>query len=113
MIRFHLLGVIDIRDQNGQVISAAVAQPKRLALLAYLTAASPRGPHRRDTLLGIFWPELDQDHARNALSQAAHFLRRSLGEPALVSRNAEELGLDGTVVWTDVAAFDAAVHGGR
>jgi eukaryotic-like serine/threonine-protein kinase len=113
MIRLHLLGAIDLRDEDGREVRPVLAQPKRLALLAYLAAASPRGPHRRDTLLGIFWPELDQDHARNALSKAVHFLRRSLGEAALVSRNAEELGLDGAVVWTDVAAFDAAVHAGR
>ena len=113
MIRLHLLGAIDLREEGGREVRPVLAQPKRLALLAYLAAALPRGPHRRDTLLGIFWPELDQDHARNALSKAVHFLRRSLGEAALVSRNVEELGLDGAVVWTDVAAFDAAVHAGR
>src|SRR5881396_3515088 len=109
MIRLHLLGAIDLRDEDGCEVRPVLAQPKRLALLAYLAAAAPRGPHRRDTLLGIFWPELDQDHARNALSKAVHFLRRSLGEAPLVSRNAEELGLDGALVWTDVAAFGAAL----
>jgi eukaryotic-like serine/threonine-protein kinase len=113
MIRLHLLGAIDLRDENGREVQAVLAQPKRLALLAYLAAASPRGPHRRDALLGIFWPELDQEHARNALSKAVHFLRRSLGEGALVSRSAEELGLDGALVWTDVAAFGAALDGDR
>jgi hypothetical protein len=32
--------------------------------------ATPRGFHRRDTLVGLFWPEHDQELARNALSQA-------------------------------------------
>jgi serine/threonine-protein kinase len=113
MFRLHLLGAIDLRDDDGREVRPILAQPKRLALLAYLAAAAPRGPHRRDALLGVFWPELDQGHARNALSKAVHFLRRSLGEAALTSRNTEELGLDGAVVWTDVAAFDAAVHEGR
>ena len=113
MIRLHMLGVIDLRDESGREVRAVLAQPKRLALLAYLAAASPRGIHRRDTLLGMFWPELDQDHARNALSKAVHFLRRSLGDAALVSRSADELGLNGALVWSDVAAFGAAWDGNR
>src|SRR5262245_12921902 len=40
-------------------------QPKRLALLAYLAIARPRGAHRRDALVAIFWPELDQHGARS------------------------------------------------
>jgi len=40
-----------------------LAQPKRVALLAYLAAATPRRLHRRDSLLALFWPELDQEHA--------------------------------------------------
>ncbi|HEX3234691.1 MAG TPA: bacterial transcriptional activator domain-containing protein [Gemmatimonadales bacterium] len=113
MIRLHTLGAIDLRDESGREVRAVLAQPKRLAMLAYLAAASPRGSHRRDILLGLFWPELDQDHARNALSKAVHFLRRSLGESALVSRSADDLGLDGALVWSDVAAFGAAWDGNR
>ena len=113
MIRFQLLGSIDLGDESGRELRAVLAQPKRLALLAYLAAAFPRGPQRRDTLLGMFWPELDQEHARNALSKAIHFLRRSLGEAAVVSRSADELALDDAAVWTDVRAFGAAVDGDR
>ncbi len=111
MIRFHLFGTIDLRDEDGRELRAILAQPKRLALLAYLAAASPAGPQRRDTILGMFWPELDQDHARNALSKAVHFLRRSLGEAAISSRSADELALDDTIVWVDVRAFGTALEG--
>lgn len=113
MIRFQLLGSIDLRDETGRELRAVLAQPKRLALLACLAATSPAGPQRRDTLLGMFWPELDQEHARNALSKAVHFLRRSLGEVSILSRSAEELALDSTAVWTDVEAFRTALDGGR
>src|SRR5918999_474411 len=99
MFRLHLLGSVDLHDETGQELRAVLAQPKRLALLAYLAAASPAGSHRRDTLLGLFWPELDQDHARNALSKAVHFLRRSLGEPAIESRTADELVFNAAAVW--------------
>jgi DNA-binding SARP family transcriptional activator len=112
MIRFHLLGAIDLRDDDGREVRPILAQPKRLALLAYLAADLPSGPHRRDNLLAMFWPELDQDHARNALSQAVHFLRRSLGEAVLDSRSGAELAL-GDAVWTDVREFREAVEAGR
>ena len=113
MIRLQLLGSLDLRDEDGRELRAVLAQPKRLALLAYLAAASPFGPHRRDTLLGIFWPGLDQEHARNALSKAIHFLRRALGERAIASRTAEELAVAPEVVWTDVRAFAEALDAGR
>lgn len=113
MIRLHLLGAIDLRDENGREVGPVLAQPKRLAVLAYLAAASPRGPHRRDTLLGIFWPELDQDHARNALNKAVYFLRRFLGAAALISRSADELALNEAMVWADVRAFGSALEGER
>ena len=63
----------------GAELRSVLAQPKRLALLGYLAAATPPGPQRPDTLLGLFWPELDDEHARNALSKAVHFLRRVSG----------------------------------
>jgi serine/threonine-protein kinase len=88
-----------------------LAQPKRLALLAYL-AASPGGPHRRDTLLGMFWPELDQEHARRALNKAIHFIRDALGADAVLSRGAGELGLQSDLVWCDVEAFRTALDSG-
>jgi DNA-binding SARP family transcriptional activator len=113
MVRLQLLGTIDLRDETDREVGPVLAQPKRLALVAYLAAAEPFGPHRRDTLLGLFWPELDQDHARNALSQAVHFLRRWLGEGALCSRGGDELELDEAVVWTDVRAFHRALDEGR
>jgi serine/threonine-protein kinase len=113
MIRFQLLGAIDLRDGDSRELRAVLAQPKRLALLAYLAAASPPGSHRRDTLHGIFWPELDQDHARNSLNKAVHFLRRSLGEGAIVSRSADELALDDAAVWVDVRIFAIALDENR
>jgi DNA-binding SARP family transcriptional activator/TolB-like protein len=113
MIRLHLLGFVDLRDDSGGELRSVLAQPKRLALLAYLAAASPIGPRRRDTLLAVFWPDLDQEHARNALSKAVHFLRRWLGEDAITSRTADELVLNEEVVWADVRAFAAAIEENR
>ena len=71
------------------------SSPSRSAWRCSLTWPPPcrPGPTDGDTLLGLFWPELEQDHARNALSQAVHFLRRSLGDAAIISRGGEDLAL--------------------
>jgi serine/threonine-protein kinase len=112
LIRLHLLGTVDLRRDAVEVRSV-LSQPKRLALLAYLASATPRGFHSRETLLGLFWPESDAERARNSLRQALHQLRRSLGDDALASRADREVGVDPAVFWCDAAAFDDAVDEGR
>src|SRR5215831_13561062 len=74
MIRLRVLGALDLRDDHDQAIDSVLAQPKRVALLVYLAAARPYGLKRRDILVALLWPELDQARARNALSQSLHHL---------------------------------------
>ncbi len=113
MVEFRLLGTLSLTTAEGREMGTLLSQPRRLALLAYLAAATPRGPHRRDTLLALFWPELDQEHARAALRQSLHVLRSALGADTMVSRGDEEIGLDFERIWCDVAAFARAVEGGE
>ena len=112
MIRLQAFGALDVRDSDGRELRGLLAQPKRAALLAYLAVATPRGPRRRDTLLALFWPELDAEHARNALSQAVHFLRRSLGAEIVVGTG-DHLSVDRSELWCDVVAFEEALDAGR
>jgi WD40 repeat protein/DNA-binding SARP family transcriptional activator len=49
------------------------------ALLAYLVIEGDR-PHHRESLLGLFWPEMPEDAARQNLRQALFNLRRSIGD---------------------------------
>jgi serine/threonine-protein kinase len=70
VIELRTLGGVDLQGPERRELRSIVAGPKRLALLAYLALQSPAGFQRRDTLLGLFWPELDQEHARNALRNA-------------------------------------------
>lgn len=112
MVEFRILGAVTLLGADGRELRSVLAQPKRIALLAYLAAAHTRGLHRRDSLLALFWPELDQEHARAALRQALHGLRRALGEAAIESRG-EEIRLSEQGVWCDAVAFDAAVENGR
>jgi len=113
VVEFRVLGAVNLLSADGRELRAVLAQPKRVALLAYVAAASPRGFHRRDSLLALFWPELDQEHARAALRQALHGLRRALGDAALESRGDEEIRLGDQDVWCDALAFDSAVDAAR
>ena len=87
-----------------------LAQPKRLAFLAYL--ALTRTPHRRESLLALFWPEQDDERARLALRQSVHFLRTTLGAAVVVSRSGEEVALGEGVVRCDAAEFERALDAG-
>lgn len=109
---FRSLGGVDLRTHDGTVLSAVLAQPKRLALLAYLVLAGPQTVHRRDSLLTIFWPELDQSRARAALRQALHFLRQALGADVLVNRGSEEISVVRDRIRCDVVDFSTALSRG-
>lgn len=108
--RFHLqlLGAVELRNAEGRSASAVLSQPKRVALLAYLAAATPRGYHRRDRVLALLWPELDTERARAALRKGVHWLRTELGDDAIVGRGNEELAL-AEVVESDVGVFEQAL----
>jgi TolB-like protein/DNA-binding SARP family transcriptional activator/Flp pilus assembly protein TadD len=107
-IRLRTLGSLQLHDATGEEVRSLLAQPRRIALLVYLAVAAPRGFHRRDTLLALFWPDHDEQRARNALSQAIHFLRRVLGAEAIISRGDDELGANAELLWCDAVAFEVA-----
>lgn len=113
MITFHVLGSPDLRGPAGRHLASPLAGAKRLGLLAYLVLGGRRGMVRRDTLLGLFWPESDQGSARNALSNMLHQVRRALGGGALVGRGRDEVGIAPGALWCDALAFEAALGEGR
>lgn len=113
MIRLYTLGTIALADDAGTEVARVLRQPKRLGLLAYLALARPRGFQRRDTLLGLFWPELDSDRARGALRQALYTLRRSLPEGVLETRGDEEVGIASGALWCDAHEFEKAMREDR
>ncbi|HYJ78829.1 MAG TPA: hypothetical protein VEW03_04480, partial [Longimicrobiaceae bacterium] len=111
MIRFSALGVSEVRLPDGSPVPGLAS--KRLALLAYLVLARPRGFHRRDTLLGLLWPESTQEKARNALRQALHQLRAALGEGVVLTRGAAEVAVDAGALRCDAIAFEEELRAGR
>jgi DNA-binding SARP family transcriptional activator len=109
MIDLRVLGDPQLtRDGAGVAL-----QRKPLALLAYLALAGRGRFVQRDTLLGVFWPELDQPGARAALRQALHTLRRALGDEVIVTEGDERVALDHDRVMCDLLEFDRAIREGQ
>ena len=82
MFELRALGATDLRDGDGGEVRSVLAQPKRFALLTYLSVERERGYARRDALATLLWPDLDEDHARGSLRQSVRFLRKTLGPNA-------------------------------
>ncbi|HEX2249968.1 MAG TPA: BTAD domain-containing putative transcriptional regulator [Gemmatimonadales bacterium] len=110
MIELRTLGLVDLRDAAGAEIRSVLQQPKRLALLVYLTLSSPRRYHRRDSLLAMFWPELDDEHARAALRRSLYYLRTGLGAEVIKGRGEEEICVAPEELWCDAAEFAEALR---
>lgn len=108
----HLLGGIALTGVEPDAADRLLSQAKVVGFLAYLALAPEGRYQRRDRLVGLLWPELDQSHARAALRKALHATRAALGETSVVARGDEELLLDGALVDCDVQEFVAAADDG-
>ncbi|MGH7548390.1 MAG: AfsR/SARP family transcriptional regulator [Gemmatimonadales bacterium] len=111
MLQLRVLGAASVVDEAGGEVCPT--QPKRLALLAVLAVAPPPRVVRRDTLVALFWPELDHLHARASLRQAVHALRAVVGADVLVGYGDEELRLAPGHLWCDVEAFESLLRDGQ
>ena len=112
-VELFLLGGIELRGIDREAADRLLAQAKFSALLAFLALAPEQRPQRRDRIVGLLWPELDQGHARTALRKAIHALRGTLGADAVRSRGDEEIGLEPDRVWCDATELAAAADSGR
>lgn len=113
MIRLTTLGALDLAHDDGRSADSILKRPKRLALLAYLASAGPGSLRSRDTVFGIFWPDLDQGRARQALNQALYVLRNALGRDVLVSLGNDQIGIGEGELWCDASALRRAVEEDR
>jgi serine/threonine-protein kinase len=107
-VSLHVLGAVDL--QGAVAGDELLAQPKRLGVFVYLLLAKPYGFQRRDTLLGLFWPEFGEAQARAALRKALHGIRRALGDDVVVTRGDDEVSVARDKVWCDAVAFDEAMR---
>ncbi len=108
MYELLTLGSVEVREDRGGQVRPVSVPPKPLAVLAYLAVERSA---RRDTLLGLFWPDLSERRARTALRKTLHRIRRSIDSGALVT-DGETVRVDPEVLRCDAAVFDAALERG-
>jgi predicted ATPase/DNA-binding SARP family transcriptional activator len=84
MLKFRLFGPLVV-EQDGQSLPLPASAQAR-DLLAYLALFHER-KHTRSLLIGTFWPEMSEERARRALSQALWQIRRFF--PDLVTAEVE------------------------
>jgi serine/threonine-protein kinase len=111
-LELFLLGGVELRGASDGA-DKLLAQSKAVALLAYLALSPDRRFQRRDTLVGLLWPELDQARARADLRKTVHNIRGLLGADVLEARGDDELAIPSSVLWCDAVEFTAAADAGR
>jgi len=100
VLRLKVLGGLSVAS-DGRPLSGALAQPKRLAVLALL-ARGGKGGMSRDRVINTLWPDVDEERARHTFNQTVYALRRALGcDDAIVG--VRELKLDTRMLAIDVA----------
>lgn len=112
-IELFLLGGVELRGIDARVADRLLAQPKNTALLAFLALSPEQLPQRRDRIVALLWPELDQGHARTALRKAVHALRSALGADVIRGRGDEEIGVAVPPLRCDAVELAAAAANGR
>jgi DNA-binding SARP family transcriptional activator len=112
-LELRLLGGIELRGALSGAGDKVLAQSKAVAMLAFLVLSPDRRFQRRDLLVGLLWPELDQAHARAALRKVLYEVRGFLGADVVASRGDDELAIVPDALRCDVEAFNAACDRGR
>ena len=94
-------------------MGSILAQPKRVALLAFLRLARDGAPVPRGHVLETFWPDLTEERALSALRQSVHFLRRSLGAHAVERTGDHLLHVPPATLWCDAHELPRLLEKGR
>jgi hypothetical protein len=102
-LSLRLLGLPRV-EVDGQ--SVAFATRKTLALLAYLVVE--RGPHAREKVTALLWPDSDAAHGRAALRTTLAYVRTALGpEAARLRADRARVEFESDGAWLDLQALDA------
>ena len=112
MIEIRLLGQLSAQ-LDGRALDALLQQRKRFAFFVYLVLGADQGFHEREALLAMFWPELDESHARQALRKALHHLRSQLGNEAIISRGRHRIAINADIVSCDARMLRMHARFGR
>lgn len=112
-MRLRMFGNFQIEGEAPAEAKKLLSEQKVCAFLSYMLLARPRGLHQRDRLVGLFWPESDQERARTALRGLLYRLRMAIPEAIIDARGNEFVGVAPGSIWCDALAFDAAVSEDR
>ena len=113
MLELRTLGGLELHRAGDSTSAPVALQTKRLVLLAHLASTPSGGFRRRDSVLALFWPNLDQEHARGALRQALHALRNALGDGVIRTRGESEIGVSGSMLRWDAQEMAVALEAGQ
>lgn len=116
--RIEMLGGLRACGQGatGALSITRFRTHKTGALLAYL--AQRPGPHPREALVDLLWPDASLAAGRRSLRVALSSLRHQVEPPgvpsgAVLSAARETVGLNPHAITTDVAAFEAVLEAAR
>ena len=105
MLQLKVLGGLCMK-RDGRVLSGALAQPRRLAVLALLARGGQAGVPR-DRVISTLWPDVDEERARHTLNQTLYAIRRELGGDEVIV-GIRELRLNEELLAIDATDFQAA-----
>src|SRR6185436_9899145 len=109
-LAIRLLG--GLQTERGPGAPLLIRRRKARALLAYL-AVRPGSEHSRETLAGLLWSGMAEEHARHNLRQTLLALRQTLAmEPAPLASEGEMVALDPAAVVVDAPAFERGLKTG-
>ncbi|MGH7470066.1 MAG: BTAD domain-containing putative transcriptional regulator [Longimicrobiales bacterium] len=97
-------GGLSIEAESGAGLTPSLG-PRRLALLAVVAAAGRHGI-TRERILGILWPDADEESARHTLSQTLYSIRRDTGRECIIG--SAQLRLADSIT-SDVQQFHEAL----
>jgi DNA-binding SARP family transcriptional activator/tetratricopeptide (TPR) repeat protein len=106
VLRLKVLGGLSIH-REGKALSGALAQPRRLAVLALLARAGPSGAPR-DRIIAALWPDIEEERARHTFSQTIYAIRREVGDDGVIE-GMRELRLNTELLSIDVMDFQSAL----
>jgi len=112
VLSLYTLGGAYVADESGTALSGAASQKRVLSLLAVLAVAGEAGLSR-DKLVGLLWPEAEEERARHSLTQALYVARRALGTDDLFVLSPTSVRLNFGVLACDVCAFEAELDAGE
>ena len=110
MLQLKVLGGLSVH-RDGRALSGALAQPRRLAILALLARGGQTGVPR-DRLISTLWSDIEEERARHTLNQTLYAIRREVGDDEVIV-GMRELRLNTEILGVDAIDLQAAVDEGN